>query len=69
MSSLFAIMLESMAVRFRSDNQDIVKNSTERYISLDLDVLLYHLVSVKAVLLFRLVFLQDRNILGYRVCK
>lgn len=40
MSSLFATMIESVAARLSSDNQDIVKNSTERYTSLDLDVLL-----------------------------
>lgn len=68
-SSLFANMTESLAVRIRGDNQDIVKDSTESYISLDSDVLLYHLVSVKAILFFRLVFFQDRDILGYKAYK
>ena len=69
MSSIFANMIESLAVGIRGDNQDIVKNSTESYISLDSDILLYHLVSLKAIPFFRLVFFQDRDILGYEVYK
>lgn len=69
MSSLFANMIESLVVRIWSDNQDIVKDSTESYILLDSDVLLCHLVSVKPILLFRLFFFQDRDILGYEVYK
>lgn len=62
-------MTESLPARIRGDNQDIVKDSTESYLSLDSDVLLYHLVSVKAIPFFRLVFVQDRDILGYEVYK
>lgn len=69
MSSLFANMTESLAVRIRGDNQDIVKDSTKSYISLDSDVLLYHLVSVKAIPFFRLVLFKDRDILGHEVYK
>jgi len=46
-----------------------VNDSTKSYISLDSDVLLYHWLSVKAIPFFRLVFFQDRDILGYEVYK